>query len=394
MAAKELAFFCDDWMLSWQQLFFANAKISSLDFSLAIFNAASGLDQVGDPLNGCLSLLQLGEAKLRRMEGARVPLLDLLHNFYSHQAFRARDRLFALHRLAADTDDVALDPDYDSPFEHIVRRYASTYVKRGQCFRLLSSAGLGSQPCRFPSWIPDWTRLHGRGGPSFAENEAVYSAAGVTELKARYDKDSDLLVIRGAVIDEIIQLVHLRNADPEAGHPGPSGFVGRQEYYTRTDELLDSMRNYPTKDDLLEVHWRTLIGNRDGNGQEIVDPEPFRLSYLASREICAMETRVSGNPRVEFLLRLSDLFLSAFDDLTGEFRFGLTNLKYVGLFPKKTQAGDFVCLFLGCPVPFIVRPGVERNGMFRLVGKCYVHGMMNGEVFHLECFKEEDICLY
>lgn len=64
-------------------------------------------------------------------------------------------------------------------------------------------------------------------------------------------------------------------------------------------------------------------------------------------------------------------------------RFGITGKKYFGLFRNHARAGDTICVFSGCHVPFLLRSRQE-NGICQLVGECYVHGIMSGEVMDME----------
>jgi hypothetical protein len=57
---------------------------------------------------------------------------------------------------------------------------------------------------------------------------------------------------------------------------------------------------------------------------------------------------------------------------------GLTGGGYLALLPKSVMAGDLVCIFLGCNVPLVLRRAQPRH--FILIGDCYVHDVMNGEV--------------
>ena len=82
-------------------------------------------------------------------------LFTLMDKTNYMNATRARDRFFVLLWLANDAADKAFDPDYDSPLGKTVRRYAAMFVERGKAIELLARAGLGPQPYRFPSWIPD-----------------------------------------------------------------------------------------------------------------------------------------------------------------------------------------------------------------------------------------------
>lgn len=55
-----------------------------------------------------------------------------------------------------------------------------------------------------------------------------------------------------------------------------------------------------------------------------------------------------------------------------------TSREYFGLVPVDTRRGDVVALFAGSRVPLIIRPTGQR---WRLVGECYIHGVMDGEAF-------------
>lgn len=68
--------------------------------------------------------------------------------------------------------------------------------------------------------------------------------------------------------------------------------------------------------------------------------------------------------------------------------FGIIGKKYFGLFPKRTQARDIVCVFSGCHVPFALRKR-EDGEKSQLVGECYVHGIMEGEVVDMDSLRPE-----
>ncbi|KAH9209089.1 hypothetical protein DL95DRAFT_245811, partial [Leptodontidium sp. 2 PMI_412] len=62
-------------------------------------------------------------------------------------------------------------------------------------------------------------------------------------------------------------------------------------------------------------------------------------------------------------------------------RFCVTEKKYIGMAPKDALLGDVVCIVYGSNVPFVLRPsGIGGNtNRYRLVGECYIHGIMDGE---------------
>jgi hypothetical protein len=54
-----------------------------------------------------------------------------------------------------------------------------------------------------------------------------------------------------------------------------------------------------------------------------------------------------------------------------------TETGFIGLAPPNAKPTDIVCIFLGAPVPIILRP--HSGGNYNLVGECYVYGVMDGE---------------
>lgn len=58
----------------------------------------------------------------------------------------------------------------------------------------------------------------------------------------------------------------------------------------------------------------------------------------------------------------------------------ISNDGYIGLGPPNTQAGDLICILFGGQMPFILRPA-DAGPHHTLIGECYVHSIMDGEVF-------------
>ncbi|PLB39822.1 uncharacterized protein BDW47DRAFT_102483 [Aspergillus candidus] len=52
---------------------------------------------------------------------------------------------------------------------------------------------------------------------------------------------------------------------------------------------------------------------------------------------------------------------------------------YIGLAPPGAQKGDQVVLLEGGRVPYLLRKVDDES--YKLVGECYVHGIMYGEAF-------------
>ncbi|OQO03798.1 hypothetical protein B0A48_10438 [Cryoendolithus antarcticus] len=63
-----------------------------------------------------------------------------------------------------------------------------------------------------------------------------------------------------------------------------------------------------------------------------------------------------------------------------------TNKRH-GLGPSDSQFGDIVCILYGCTVPCLLRECADSPGSYRLIGECYVYGLMDGRA--VTCRSEE-----
>jgi hypothetical protein len=67
-------------------------------------------------------------------------------------------------------------------------------------------------------------------------------------------------------------------------------------------------------------------------------------------------------------------------------RICITDRGYIGMAPHLAEQGDLLCFIFGSQVPFLLRHVEDSKEMrYRLVGECYIHGMMDGEAFNLGC---------
>ena len=48
---------------------------------------------------------------------------------------------------------------------------------------------------------------------------------------------------------------------------------------------------------------------------------------------------------------------------------------------------------MGAQCPFILRPNAGLKSKYRLVGGCYIHGIMNGEAVRSEKWRDEDVIM-
>lgn len=80
-----------------------------------------------------------------------------------------------------------------------------------------------------------------------------------------------------------------------------------------------------------------------------------------------------------------EALLSSSLQYTKRRRFAMTSRGYYGLVPAKATPGDQIAILKGANYPFVLR---AQGQSWKLVGECYVHGVMNGEAFDATACEE------
>lgn len=85
-------------------------------------------------------------------------------------------------------------------------------------------------------------------------------------------------------------------------------------------------------------------------------------------------------------------FSQSLASVRGAYNLCITSMGYIGLLPLATKIGDQVAIFHGCDAPFVIRRS-KPDRFYTLIGECYVHGMMEGELFEDPRFPVEVIAI-
>jgi hypothetical protein len=68
----------------------------------------------------------------------------------------------------------------------------------------------------------------------------------------------------------------------------------------------------------------------------------------------------------------------------------------IGMIPKTSAKGDKIAVLFGCDYPVVLRPVVSPAGCYKVVGICFVEGLMRGEAvegIETGTFTAQDIAL-
>jgi hypothetical protein len=334
------------------------------------------------------------------------PLMEVLSVSRSFGASVPRDRLFALLNVVKTRDDPLLVPDYEvSDTELYIKWAAHSLVEESPypywCLSL-ASPSRSRQAEKLPTWVPDW------GAATTCQCLCVNSTfETLTDFppQIQFSDCQRHLNASGMLLSTIGAI---GNKPPWKDEWDPIGTIMPESHdiVQIIKEFIDeaeiiasevfSSNEYP-----FEMFWRTLIVNTtlsDSITSSKAPPE-YARSFKAYREVANLllgtgEKITEDKKEMESLLLESMDFERSFVVYAAGRKFGITQDLRMGMFPNTAQTGDIVFAPMGAKVPFVLR--AVKDGQFTLVGECYVHGVMYGEIAEEPGWetKVEDITIY
>ncbi|KAK5698874.1 hypothetical protein LTR97_006523 [Elasticomyces elasticus] len=244
-----------------------------------------------------------------------------------------------------------------------------------------------------PSWTICWTC---KPAP-IVQLRGTYQA-GRTTAAAVPLFEGRCLTVQGRIIDKIVSLSSFHASETNTRYP---------------QSMPNQQRNaYGDREGAREALWRTLVANTTVDGGaapsdycflldarlwsqgvaglyangfsldefmtrnkrlELCGQELRHLIFAPSRSQWWQNTERFYNPSTQQLEMLSwGMNVLAWRRLVG------TQKGRIGLAPGAARLGDCIAVIAGCSVPMVLRQ--KRDG-WKIVGECYVHGVMDGKVF-------------
>ncbi|THV45125.1 hypothetical protein BGAL_0527g00020 [Botrytis galanthina] len=137
---------------------------------------------------------------------------------------------------------------------------------------------------------------------------------------------------------------------------------------------MKHQESYAAGGTLTEAYCRTLLMNK-------ILSESDTLERFHDDHVPVWDEDMCRPTPTEFhrisMLRESRMFDKYLKEATKNRRLFITSKGYIGLGHQRAEKGDRLCILYGSPVPYILRP---HGDYWNLVGQCYAHGLMNGEI--------------
>ena len=328
-----------------------------------------------DPYSLRECLIFMGDLRsLILSKKASFSLRQLLERSHPFRASDPRDKVYSVLGLAEDREDLGIAVDYTCTTEQLYIHTAAKILKVKPAVRFLYNC-LHTKSLTLPSWVPDWSNW--QFGSRGVRLSSGYDACGSTPDELIVDGMK--LHVTGCLVDEIVYVgepIGPRYAFPNRGIPEHKAWFLKERA-----EIAGVLGPRFRSEAIDEKLWRTLIGNitmyERPAGQDYQALYKAHLDYDgkdSSAEVAAEAREFCDAVRRRSRYR----------------RLAVTRRDDVGAVPVTAEVGDWVCMFQGGRLLFVVRP---RGPNYNYVGHAYVHGLMNGEVLQAESYRKQTITL-
>lgn len=296
-----------------------------------------------------------------------------------------RDKIYGLLGLIqCETPHAILQADYTVPVAKLYCDVTKRIIAQNSGgLQFLTGSGLGSHAYQLPSWVRDFA--------------APLSAAEASNEHARYttyhlyNADAQLrgkptaiegntLRLSGTLVDRIVRI-----GDPIKDTNWPHILSTIHDWAEIAG--ISPLSNISSPTSLEDCFWRTILADcipATHSGVSASIRIPKKLDTSLSNWFSEAKSRYleGGEPLVTS-------HVHAFWKATHGRAFFTTEKGRVGLCFPHSRPGDEVWVLVGGQVPFVLRqagdPEESIDGRcdiarYRLVGECYSHGVMDGEV--------------
>ncbi|EQB47438.1 heterokaryon incompatibility protein [Colletotrichum gloeosporioides Cg-14] len=404
---------CGDSLITWENLSSGCMQLVTTGISAWLRKEAakgpakgSKMDDRGDM---CELAWQLHRMKQSAQDSDNT-LVPLLVQSRGAQCYDSRDKVYGLLGVVNEDHQAAVKVSYADDFpaaklyQQVVAHHVSQHPTRWALHEVLACVDHDSP--HLPSWVPDWSRPRLTVALGYTTaSQGIYRAHGTFERKMWISEDfkdwerlpvrGDEMSVQGFLIDTISTTSRVIG-NPDLTFEDP---MNGNQTLLEVWKLVSEMVTYPQPHTLFSALCQTLVAGRNETGKQkcpqsyeeiislLLDASTGMEPSISGQTYTARQKKPKGRGRLE-LGRLKDHKVGSAGDTFQELRtamvnalknrkLGTTEKGHLGLFLGHANVGDQVYVLENCHVPFVMRK--IEGGRFRLVGECYVHGMMHGE---------------
>lgn len=347
-------------------------------------------DVIGTFFGTCIDSMSSFRKKIQNERSLDINLM--LRFTIPYRATNPLDKVYGILGTVKESQvDLSLLPDYEVGCEELCRRITMLSIeKTGTLGSLMGGRMFRSED--FPSWILDWTR----GGSQNRRDKMLchfyrlkardgehYKASSNLKAKVEVLRDWNLL-LHGTYVDRVALLFDIVKIG------GNCDVISYEAMLVQYEGTVSQNRAYITGGSWEDAYWRTICGDllargTPQTGKRRTIPTDKHIYQIWAGKHAGEGPRANSN-----MLKVREYHRGIQAMVWGR-RLFITEKGYLGVGPDKMEIGDEVFVCHGSSMPFVLRkmyvPDIKAKEdddvgfpVYKLVGECYTHGIMDGEV--------------
>ncbi|KAL8687476.1 MAG: hypothetical protein Q9218_006361 [Villophora microphyllina] len=310
-----------------------------------------------------------------------IRVLDVTHHF---EVSDPRDKIFGVLGMVSELPETLRSLiDYGLGTSQVYHLVAIYLIKLGTPGRVLDHAGLQrqSQAPDIPSWVPNWDSdtIQSNNQPLTLYRPMPFNAGGKREglfhiIEGEGEVYPQELAGRGLYHHTITRLSDILSI---SGQP-----LDRPHRILAARDCFEICRGLAYRN-AEEAFALTLLVNYLGETTPI---EPLMPTFRTVMDLLDKAEEKIKTTKGPIRGEVKACIMQMAWPIDGR-RFATTDTGYMALVADRTEVGDAVAFFQGTSVPYTIRPQWNSKRLehgrdeihAKLVGDCYVHGMMQGE---------------
>jgi hypothetical protein len=306
-------------------------------------------------------------------DGGDLGLYNLLSDTQYSKCEDPRDRIYAHLSMLWEGLRQRIRPDYEKSVSDVYTdSFLQSCAEYGELI-LLKLCGERSSTLSLPSWVPDLSVP--RDVEPLGDGLAYSSGRSACEYSV---ESKSVLCVKGlqsatvaTVSDRVAHDPDFKEVSSTLRRTVPAN--SSRLNYLAGGTVFDAYCSIVVCGNLAERYpdtadWPTLEEGRSLLSPLLLGREEIEDKHTKENEIQhPMEMQVDDQALYETLAVRYTAGRVFFTTAEG----------YIGLGSADIQAGDIVCVFLGLDMPIVLR--AAGNDFFKVIGCCYVHGIIDGE---------------
>ncbi|KEY73586.1 hypothetical protein S7711_09201 [Stachybotrys chartarum IBT 7711] len=322
-------------------------------------------------------------------------MVDLLIRTRLYDCGNKRDKIYGLLGMAVDKvpKEDKLKPDYTLSVDEVYRDFVVWNVVTNGSLESFSCSthaeiAVSQPPGTRPSWVPDFANLEETLTMLPLTKRGNLTAAGDTQVRARFQTDSNTLSIWGLSVGTVHRVGKLKCLSRSHGLPRQLALA---QMTTWVAECLDLAREASSSSsstvsagsETSRVGGPTVLG---------LSPERYEMFWwtmLFGHDHVSQPVSAKYGPMVQTLLekllygsgakftRMDQLVFNTILAKAQGRRFMVTGEGRLGWVTAGAARGDAICVLYGGRVLYVLRE--LGSGRHQIVGDSFAHGLMEGE---------------